>query len=380
MSGIKVLHVIPEDNALYIELCNHYLGYFTKSKFDSTALYLIGYRNQNTRDQTNVEKIIFWELNETSLKLTSANLIRFYQLIKNEKYDVVVCHSHASLLMACLVNTLIPTYKIIGISYKNGDFSSWFENVLIYLCKKRVRLLGVLKSIQLDICKNLKTKMPAEYIHASHFSLDYKKIRNERLSRKEAKIKLNIKSGHFILGVKHESGVDMDIVSILTAFSYAQKEIKHGVMVIFCEREHQKAISEKVKALLIESEVVLKYELNGFSHYFRAFDGIILTSNQNKMSVSLLQSMVSGLPVIASNSPANIEYIGNAGYLYDSGDAHQLTHYMELIYNMSSDEKMGLKKKIFAQINEHYTPKVCRAKFQALSKVQEFLYEDLKKK
>ena len=379
MSGIKALHIIPEDNALYIELCNHYLGYFTKSKFDSTALYLIGYRNQNTRDQTNVEKIIFWELNETSLKLTSANLIRFYQLIKNEKYDVVVCHSHSSLLMACLVNVLIPTYKIIGISYKNGDFSSWFENVLIYLCKKRVRLLGVLKSIQLDICKNLKTKMPAEYIHASHFSLDYKKIRNERLSRKEAKIKLNIKSGHFILGVKHESGVDNDIVSILTAFSYAQKEIKHGVMVIFCEREHQKAISEKVKALLIESEVVLKYELNGFSHYFRAFDGIILTSNQNKMSVSLLQSMVSGLPVIASNSPANIEYIGNAGYLYDSGDAHQLTHYMELIYNMSSDEKMGLKKKIFAQINEHYTPKVCRAKFQALSNVHEFLYEDPKK-
>ena len=380
MSGIKVLHVIPEDNALYIELCNHYLGYFTKSKFDSTALYLIGYRNQNTRDQTNVEKIIFWELNETSLKLTSANLIRFYQLIKNEKYDVVVCHSHASLLMACLVNILIPTYKIIGISYKNGDFSSWFENVLIYLCKKRVRLFGVLKSIQLDIRKNLKTMMPAEYIHVSHLSLDYKKIRNERLSRKEAKIKLNIKSGHFILGVKHESGVDNDIVSILTAFSYAQKEIKHGVMVIFCEREHQKVISEKVKALLLESEVVLKYEVNSFSHYFRAFDGIILTSNQNKMSVSLLQSMVSGLPVIASNSPANIEYIGNAGYLYDSGDAHQLTHYMELIYNMSSDEKMGLKKKIFAQINEHYTPKVCRAKFQALSKVQEFLYEDLKKK
>ena len=97
------------------------------------------------------------------------------------------------------------------------------------------------------------------------------------------------------------------------------------------------------------------------------------------MSVSLLQSMVSGLPVVTSNSPANIEYIGSAGYLYDSGDAYQLTHYMELIYNMSSDEKMGLKKKIFAQINEYFTPQICREKFQALSKVHKFLYEDLKK-
>ena len=173
--------------------------------------------------------------------------------------------------------------------------------------------------------------------------------------------------------------MDLDIVSILTAFSYArEKKLKHSVMVIFCEREHQKLIREKIKALFLESVVVLKYELDSFSHYFRAFEGIILTSNQDKMSVSLLQAMVSGLPVITSNSPANIEYIGNAGYLYDRGDAHQLTHYMELLYNMSHDEKMGLKKKVFAQISQHYMPKVCRAKFQALSKVQEFLYEDLK--
>jgi len=34
MSGIKVLHIIPEDNAPYIELCNHYMGYFKKLKFD----------------------------------------------------------------------------------------------------------------------------------------------------------------------------------------------------------------------------------------------------------------------------------------------------------------------------------------------------------
>ena len=380
MSGIKTLHILPDDNAPYIELCNHYLKYFNQSKFDSTVLYFIGYKNLDTRNQTNVEKIIFWELHGTSLTLTYENLTRFYELMKNKKYDVVVCHSHASLMMACLVSILIPTYKIIGISYKKGDFSSWFKNILIFLCKKRVRLLGVLKSIRLDIRKNLKTMMPAGYIHTSHLSLDYKKIRDARLSKENAKIKLNIKSGHFIIGVKHESGVDLDIVSILTAFSYARKKIKHGVLVVFCERKHQKVIYEQAKALFIESAVVFKYELNSFSDYFRAFECIILTCNQDKMSVSLLQSMASGLPVITPDSPASIEYIGNAGYLYDSEDAYQLTHYLELIYKMSPEKKMRLKTKIFAQINKHYTAKVCREKFLALPKVKEFLYKDLKKK
>ena len=376
IEGIKTLHIIPEGNAPFIELCNHYLGYFPSSKFDSTVLYLIGFNDQKTRDQTNTGKIIFWELKGSSLKLTPANLIRFYQLIKKEKYDLVVCHSHASLIMACLVNILTPVYKIIGISYKNGEFASKFINSFIYLCKKRVRLFGVLKSIQLDICENLKA-MPAEYIQASCFSLDYRKIRHERLSRAEAKTRLNIRQGRFVFGVRHESGVDDDIFSILTAFSYTREKIKQGVLVVFCERKHQTTISKKVKALLIESVVIFRYDLTSFSHYSRVFDGIIVTCNPGNVGIGLLQSMVSGLPVIATKLPANIEYIGKAGYLYDRGDAYQLTYYMELLYSLTPEERMELKKKVLARINEDFTPQVCRQKFQALPMVQKFLYEDI---
>lgn len=373
--SIKSLHIVSEGKSPFIELSNHYLNFFPHSEFDSTVLYLIGYSDQITESQTNAKNIMYWELNDSRLKLSLENLKRFYGLMKEEQYDLVVCHTHHALIMACLINFIMPRYKMIGFSYKQGEFKSKLTNALIYLRRKKLRLFGVLKSIQLDMEKDLKG-IPSEYINTAHFSLNFKKIRHERLTRIEAKKILKIHEGRFVFAVKHESGINDDIFTVLTAFSYSREKIKHGILVVFCEREEEIAIRKKSKRLLLEDLVIYHYDLNGFSQFTKAFDGVLINSRQDMMSVSLLESMVTGVPVIAVKEMANEEYLGKYGCFYNANDAHQLTYFMDMLFKLTADERMALKKKVLDQINENFSPAVCRKKFQALSEIQDFLYHE----
>ncbi|MCK4842348.1 MAG: glycosyltransferase [Methylococcales bacterium] len=374
---IKILHIVPEDHPPFVELCNHYLGYFSNPRFESTVLYLTGFETEETKQQTNAKDIIFWELTDNSSKLTLSNIKRFYQLIKNKKYDRVVCHSHDALMMACIVNIANPVFKIMGISYKTAEFSSKFMQLFLYACKARVCLLGALKSVQFDIRRHVKV-LPKESIEMSHYSLDYKKAINEILSKTEAINKLKLEQGSYVFGVSHESGSEKDISTILKAFSNTRKEIKQAVLVIFCEHNQYKFIKQQTKNLLIENAVVLKNDPKKFTHYLRAFKSVIVTRNSKIMDVDLLKIMISGLPVIAAKMPANIEYIGKNGYLYNVIDADQLTYFMSFVYQLTAEERTAVKKKMLAHVNGNFTHSVNSKKFHALPMVNKFLYEKVR--
>ena len=63
--------------------------------------------------------------------------------------------------------------------------------------------------------------------------------------------------------------------------------------------------------------------------YFRQADLYVSSSRSDGSSVSLLQAMACGLPVVASNIPGNREWVaqGSGGWLFDDGDPESLAEH-----------------------------------------------------
>jgi glycosyltransferase involved in cell wall biosynthesis len=61
--------------------------------------------------------------------------------------------------------------------------------------------------------------------------------------------------------------------------------------------------------------------------FYRAADLYVSTSHSDGTSISLLESLASGTPVLLSNIPGNKEWIeepGDVGWLFEDGDADSL--------------------------------------------------------
>ena len=68
-----------------------------------------------------------------------------------------------------------------------------------------------------------------------------------------------------------------------------------------------------------------------------AADVFVQTSSREGMSLAVLEAMSHGLPVVASDVPANAEAVGDAGILFSAGDADALT---DAIVQMASSRDL----------------------------------------
>lgn len=98
------------------------------------------------------------------------------------------------------------------------------------------------------------------------------------------------------------------------------------------------SMEPRIKDILERGGVSSKVEFPGriaqaeLADYYRKADLYITASHVDGTSVSLMEAMACGLPVIASNIPGNIDWVGEAknGWLFQDGDDAELAEKIEI--------------------------------------------------
>ena len=87
--------------------------------------------------------------------------------------------------------------------------------------------------------------------------------------------------------------------------------------------------------------------------FYRAADLYISTSHSDGTSISLLESLASGTPVLLSNIPGNKEWIdepGEVGWLFEDGDVDSLAAgILYAVENRAQLQKMGRSARKLAE-------------------------------
>ncbi len=138
-----------------------------------------------------------------------------------------------------------------------------------------------------------------------------------------------------------------DVACILEGFLIAVKEKPELRLMIFGQGSQEEQL-KKIAAQSGESDKIYfggTVPLEQLPEVYRSADVYVSASHSDGASVSLMEALACGLPVLASDIPGNREWItpGENGWLFEIGNSTRLSQYL-IEFGKESDTTKMMKK------------------------------------
>ncbi|CEG13478.1 putative glycosyltransferase [groundwater metagenome] len=265
------------------------------------------------------------------------------QLIKEINPDIV--HGHY---------LLEHGFYAAASGFKPLVVSAWGSDVLVspkksiinrltlkYVLKKADIVLGESEKIKNEILKYHTTKK----IMVIPWGCNTKDF-NPTIKSDEIKGSLSINNSLIIISTRHFSPV-YNVDTLIKAIPIVTKEISDAKFIL---KNFKGGISFKskmedlAKNLNVYHHIMFvdEVEYNELPKYLNTADIYVSTSLSDSCSVSMLEAMACGLPVVVSDEPSNLEWIkdGWNGYIFPRKDHEALAE--KLIILLKDKEKREL--------------------------------------
>ena len=172
------------------------------------------------------------------------------------------------------------------------------------------------------------------------------------LPRQEAREKLNLPENKFIIGSIGNLYKTKGVAYLIEA---TKKLIDEGIeitTVIIGEGGGRKSLTELIKRHKLEDNVILAGRIPEAAKLLSAFDIYVCSSVKEGLSYTIIETMLNGLPIIATRVGGNPELIadGQTGILINSQEAGDLADKIKkLKNNPDRQQEMSTKARIKAQ-------------------------------
>jgi len=165
-----------------------------------------------------------------------------------------------------------------------------------------------------------------------------------RISKQSDSNKLRLASVGRLVPLKHQ-------MCLLKAVSNLPKKYKSKIAIdIFGEGESELLLKNFTSNNLIDLEVCFHGMLTNRDEVYNSFDVLVVTSETEGLSLAIMESMVYGKPVVASNVGGNSSLVqpNITGWLFDYDDDHELTKIiMGLVNNSPEVTHYGVNSRDF---------------------------------
>lgn len=267
------------------------------------------------------------------------------KLIKEEKYDLVHCHSPIGGVIARLAcrkyrkQGLRVIYTAHGFHFFKG--ASWKNWLIFYPIEK---VLGRYTDVLITICNEdyqfaCRKKMAKKIVYSPGIGIHTTTIENMPIDlekRKELGIGENSKLV-FSIGELNKNKNHEVILKAITK----QKDVHYAI----CGKGE---LETHLKQLAEELGIGEKVHLLGFrtdaKEWLKVADIFAFPSCREGLPVSLMEAMAAGLPVVCSKIRGNTDLIDNekGGYLCGADDIEKFAEAIgELIENTEKRKEMG---------------------------------------
>ncbi|MFA4833842.1 MAG: glycosyltransferase family 4 protein [Patescibacteria group bacterium] len=174
----------------------------------------------------------------------------------------------------------------------------------------------------------------------------------EFLSRQEAREKLNLPENKFIIGSIGNLYKTKGFAYLIEATKKLIEEGMEIATVIIGEGQERKQLTELIKKNKLENNVILAGRIPEAAQALSAFDIYVCSSVKEGLSYTIIETMLNGLPIIATRVGGNPELIedGKTGLLVNSRDADDLAEKIKkLINNPDLQQELSTQARIKAQ-------------------------------
>lgn len=270
------------------------------------------------------------------------------RLVETQEYDLVHCHSPIGGVIARLAcrkqrrKGLRVIYTAHGFHFFTG--ASWVNWMIFYPIEKLMaRYTDVLITICQEDYQRAKRCMRAKkLVYTPGIGLNVEKLHGQIGRSVQKRKELGLSSEDVLLYAIGELNDNKNHQIVLRAMAKLQREDIHFVV---CGRgDKEQELLNLARDLRIEKQVHLLGFRMDAKEWLGEADLFVFPSKREGLSVSLMESMAAGLPVVASKIRGNVDLIdqGKGGYLCSSCDVDGFVQAIDsLLEDKSLREKMG---------------------------------------
>ncbi|MDD5071742.1 MAG: glycosyltransferase family 4 protein [Patescibacteria group bacterium] len=282
-------------------------------------------------------------------------LIQIVKLIKKVKPDIIHLNSSkisilGSMATLCVARYALRVYTAHGWVF-NEPLPFWLKLFYKYAEKFTARFKDKIICVsEFDYKTALEEKICSKQklitVHNGIAPIDF-------LPRQEAREKLNLPENQFIIGsignLYKTKGFQYLINAVNILIANYQLPI---TLVIIGEGGERKRLTELIKKYKLEDNVILAGRIPEAARLLSAFDIYVCSSVKEGLSYTIIETMLNGLPIIATRVGGNPELVenGQTGLLINSQDASDLADKIkELKNNPELQQEISTKARIKAQ-------------------------------
>lgn len=283
--------------------------------------------------------------------LNYKNIIAYRQLInllKVENYDLIHCNSPIGGLLGRICGRKVGVKNIIytahGFHFYKG--APWlknfiFKNIERFLSKFCNAIITITKE---DYNSALEFNSKAKIFYIPGIGIDRNKIMDIQVDRTEILKKIGIDNKSFVLISAGELNSNKNQEVIIKALSQIKDKNVHYLICGVGPKENE--LRNLVKDIKLENNVHFLGFRKDVLELMKASDIFVMPSYREGLSRSIMEALVIGLPVIASNIRGNTDLIKNGvnGYLTDPNN------FEEIKFNI---EKLKQDNKIYKKISNN---------------------------
>ncbi len=318
---MKILHIITSLNNGGAE--NHLAELVSgQAKQKKNKIYIIYFRGDNywvkflRKKNINVKKIII--KNNYNLVGLIFAIFKIFKIVKIAKPEIIHAHLSLSEIIVTLLKLIfrldfkmviskhLDSFLLEGSRGQNKFFSGLFLERIIFYVSDHVIFIS--KNVQSYFLSKIKVALEKKSV--IYYGINKKNFIMKNDS-KNKKIKFNRENNQKVILNIARHTVQKKIDLLIRGFAEYQKINKNSKLILVGSGAETKKLKLLADELKIKSKIHwINYTNNAFD-LFKISDVFCLTSRYEGLGLVLLESLISGVPVITMKSSAMKEVVKN---------------------------------------------------------------------
>lgn len=288
--------------------------------------------------------------NPLDIRKNNAAINEAVRLIREYQYEFIHCHNPIGAVIGRIAahKTCTPVvYTAHGFHFYDGaPIKNW---LLFYPVEKYLsRWTDSLVTITLEDYKRAKEKFHSKrlyYIPGVGIDLDkYNQIESEKRDAGGIRAELGVLDNDFLIASVGELNSNKNHQIVIRALANLPKDIQPHVHYVVAGKGNEEANLNKLAAdLKIANRVHILGYRDDIREILNATDLYAFPSKREGLSVSLMEAMAMGLPVVCSKIRGNVDLIdqGKGGFLVDSNSDEEWAKAIRAILTGGDTKEYG---------------------------------------
>lgn len=244
-----------------------------------------------------------------------STFIKFREKFSGVHYQIIHSHSEFGDVMAIMLKAFLGNPILIRtvhngypIEWRRRPLRRFFLTNLLYPLMFKIEI-GVSGNIAHGLDQRwLAKRIDKKALHIPN-AIDLTKFSNPREFREDKRIELNIPPDAFVVGTVGRLVEEKGYRYLIEAAAIACDQFPNTKFIIIGEGELLPSYKSLAKDLDILDKIVFIGPQVDIEHIYGCFDLFVSTSLWEGLSTVILESMAANVPVIATDIPANQEFL-----------------------------------------------------------------------